>query len=662
MTPTLRILPKQMALTSLNIILFSLEFSVVQCLLQDQEGSRSYATLTTLLQLILPPLLAMLQSMQSLWTKAVASNIPDVLEDAKYMVFSEETGETVEVLNIDKEEQEENAIRDWLETTRQSGYNVIGMCAQLEGMFDGVLDSSTVCAPLMKDLNSMGFHHLNLLIKRTVIPLVKSCPEKLWTKWVVELLYPVFNYFHRTLYESWCAFLHKGLVQVPDTIYYVSMSKEKVDKLEMDLLIQLICTASDLLAVVASPELNGGLCLTTSPQLDFICSRSLVGYVLCHDSLRLPVSSLIYYILGAWKDDKAKITSVPFCHRLIQVAKASRCEELISFVQDNIIPCVIRCLTLEPNLDNTLLTGLCQEAYHCVQNQDLECEGKYNESTEEVFQSWLINQMVAVRCRNTPFHELEEFVWTWEIEEEFRDYIPAYIDMLHEVDKMDDRVECRYSNQDIFEKLKPEFVSRYAIDSASHDYIWTMSSMLSRKISAKHWQTQNDEMCKFFCELIDFKPYIQHSSYDESVMELVENSEVYPDLDSFCRASALKQLCPMLSWLEPQFHPLIREGHKDVLVEIVRDSFYLYNITYLQPLQPNLGDVPAHLRPCARDYIDEKNKMYHMAKEQARLHEEFDAHVSTGALDHFICKGDALNAILDDDIIQSVFSSGSYSH
>lgn len=72
----------------------------------------------------------------------------------------------------------------------------------------------------------------------------------------------------------------------------------------------------------------------------------------------------------------------------------------------------------------------------------------------------------------------------------------------------------------------------------------------------------------FFCELIDFRPYIQvivlflifragkkllqysselryvknlqHSSYDESVMELVENSEVYPGLDSFRRASALE--------------------------------------------------------------------------------------------------------------------------
>jgi hypothetical protein len=60
--------------------------------------------------------------MQALWTKAVASNIPDVLEGAKSIVFFEEPGETPEGLNIDDEEQKENAIRYWLETTRQSGY------------------------------------------------------------------------------------------------------------------------------------------------------------------------------------------------------------------------------------------------------------------------------------------------------------------------------------------------------------------------------------------------------------------------------------------------------------------------------------------------------------------------------------------------------------
>jgi hypothetical protein len=92
-------------------------------------------------------------------------------------------------------------------------------------------------------------------------------------------------------------------------------------------------------------------------------------YVLCDDSLRLPVLSLIGYIFGAWKVDEAKITSLPFCHQIVQIAKATGHEELISFVKDDIISHVIRCLTLKSSLDSTLLTDLCREAYECVQNQ-----------------------------------------------------------------------------------------------------------------------------------------------------------------------------------------------------------------------------------------------------------------------------------------------------
>ena len=163
------------------------------------------------------------------------------------------------------------------------------MCAQLEGAFDRFFNSSAVRGSLMKDLSSMGFYHLTLLINSTIIPLVKNCPKELWAILVVELLYPVFAYFHRTLYASWCEFLYEGLVQVPDTIVYVSLSEDKADDkmvggiphcslskkdIEKDLLIQLTRAASDLLAVIASPELNGGL--TISPQFD-ICSSSLVG-------------------------------------------------------------------------------------------------------------------------------------------------------------------------------------------------------------------------------------------------------------------------------------------------------------------------------------------------------------------------------------------------
>jgi hypothetical protein len=60
---------------------------------------------------------------------------------------------------------------------------------------------------------------------------------------------------------------------------------------------------------------------------------------------------------------------VPFCCRIVQIAKATRREELISFVKDDMISHVIRGLTLESSLNSTILTDLCRDAYKCVQNQ-----------------------------------------------------------------------------------------------------------------------------------------------------------------------------------------------------------------------------------------------------------------------------------------------------
>ena len=60
---------------------------------------------------------------------------------------------------------------------------------------------------------------------------------------------------------------------------------------------------------------------------------------------------------------------MPFCSQVVQIAKATGHEKLISFVEDDMISHVIRCLTLESSLDSTLLTDLCRDAYKCVQNQ-----------------------------------------------------------------------------------------------------------------------------------------------------------------------------------------------------------------------------------------------------------------------------------------------------
>ncbi|XP_047081102.1 uncharacterized protein LOC124691866 isoform X1 [Lolium rigidum] len=513
---------------------------------------------------------------------------------------------------------------------------------------DGSLDYSAICGTLKKVLKWMGFDQLTVLIMYKIIPLIESCSEELWPELVDDILDPIFSYFRTNLHKSWRLFLHNGSVQIPDKTPDISLSKEGAYKFGSSLIIQLTRAASELLAVIASPKSNG--------CSELVCSRSLVGYVLCRSVPRLPVLSLIYYMFGEWKDDEAKMTSVSFCYEVIQVATAAHLDDALSFIKDDVIPLLIRCLAFKSSLKSTqldVLKELCREAFCCVQNpsQGLMSEEKHNETIDKVFESWLTEQIS--HCTNAPSHEVS----IWKVEEEFREYIAAYVDMLHQVNEMEDCLECDYSSPlDLFDKLKPDFKSKYGIDSAAHDYVWTMLDILSRKMSVKHWQRRNEQMFQFFCGLFDFKPYLQHSSYDDSMVEHVRNLEGYPGLADFLRVSALEEFCEMLLLWEPQFHPMIRKGHEHVLREILHHSTYLEKITYLQPLQPDIGDFPVHLVTYARNYIDNMNKTYHVAKEQARLHEKFDAHLASGALDQHIYKDDALNAVLDDNLLPTQFS------
>ncbi len=58
-----------------------------------------------------------------------------------------------------------------------------------------------------------------------------------------------------------------------------------------------------------------------------------------------------------------------FCHMLIQLAISTHNDKLISFVQDNLIPMVVRCLIFEPISNNNDLLLLCEDAYRCIQRE-----------------------------------------------------------------------------------------------------------------------------------------------------------------------------------------------------------------------------------------------------------------------------------------------------
>uniref|UniRef100_A0A0E0MFR9 Exportin-5 C-terminal domain-containing protein n=1 Tax=Oryza punctata TaxID=4537 RepID=A0A0E0MFR9_ORYPU len=566
----------------------------------NHEGKLNYSTLTTLLPLLFPLLL---KFVHSLWTDEVASNISEELEGAKCIICSEKlcgiVEETTEIQDMNEEELIANEIRKWLEKIRQSGYNVIGMCATLEGAFCKLLDSISVCGTLLKDVESMDFRHLTMLIKYTIVPLVKICPPDLWAEWIDMLLPPVFHYCEETLYNSWCSLLYKDIVSVPDK-FCESFSKEMVEKAGKGLLSELTREASYLLAAMALPEQNGSIVSTADLEST---SSSLVGYLLCHDNIRSSILRLINYIFGYWKDGEARIIAVPFCHSLIQLAIATHNDELLYFVQDDILPKIVQCLTLELKSDNNALHLLCKDAYHCMQSQGSAREGECNGNTAEIFEDWLSKQMIVARYKYTSSDELQDMVWIWEIEEEFTAYLHTYVDMLHKVDGIGDTMEDCYLSSPI------KFVSKHDTDCCAISHSWAMSTMLS-------------------C-----------SGYDESVQELVEDdSEVWSALPGFCRQETLELFCRILDSWEPQFHPLIRQDDKEMLREIACLLTSREDIHRVQSFQPVSSDFLLHLQPYAQNYIEVKNASsgYDRVKEQTRLHEAFDTHLASGALDDFV--------------------------
>lgn len=157
------------------------------------------------------------------------------------------------------------------------------MC--LEGAFYKLLDNISVCGALLKDLEVMEFRHLTMLIKHTIVPLVKNCPAELWPKWIDMILQPVFHYCDDTLDGSWCSFLYKETMLVPDKFCHISFTEEKIEELGKDHLFEVTREISYMLAVMALPELNGGIAnehqsivsiVETSADLESTCSSSLV--------------------------------------------------------------------------------------------------------------------------------------------------------------------------------------------------------------------------------------------------------------------------------------------------------------------------------------------------------------------------------------------------
>lgn len=119
--------------------------------------------IVTIAQLSLPLILELLQCIHGLWYPPLACSLSEVLKRAKCLDPCSQFEHTDKLLWIDNGEgSQEKDTRQLIEGIRESGYNVIGLCASIEGAFSWLLNRS-VFATLSKYLASLEFRHLSKL-------------------------------------------------------------------------------------------------------------------------------------------------------------------------------------------------------------------------------------------------------------------------------------------------------------------------------------------------------------------------------------------------------------------------------------------------------------------------------------------------------------------
>uniref|UniRef100_A0A0E0R8Y9 Exportin-5 C-terminal domain-containing protein n=1 Tax=Oryza rufipogon TaxID=4529 RepID=A0A0E0R8Y9_ORYRU len=258
------------------------------------------------------------------------------------------------------------------------------------------------------------------------------------------------------------------------------------------------------------------------------------GYLLLNDCLGRLRMSLFGYLV----DGEAATKAIPFCRALIHLAGAANDDKL----------------------------------------RDLVKEQKEIEDAADSFTCWLVKQkedLHAKACSAPPkeFFGQTQLEWNWELEDEFRRYLPVYFDTMQEVDAMVDCLEVDFFDLEVlYKNLRPEFRSKYAIDSSKHPHLRIMSNMRERKyysmISAKH----HKQICEILGELITLKPYIKGSDHYYEIVERIGEKIEIPSriFDRDDAKKSIRVLLQILHFWEPQFHPLIREGHKDFLLDIAR--------------------------------------------------------------------------------------------
>ncbi|XP_071678274.1 uncharacterized protein [Lolium perenne] len=371
-------------------------------------------------------------------------------------------------------------------------------------------------------------------------------------------------------------------------------------------------------------------------------------------------------LFGYFVDDETTIKALPFCRSLTRLAISDR--SVRHSIVNDLLPCLIR------RLDNQLPCAIQRlrrklgSSTNASVSKDLEslCEEWYNHFAkdsvdgfaENNFTAWLTKKKkdFQVKARSAAKELADGSDWNWEFEDEFRRYLPAYVDMVQQVDSINDYEEPFCVEKEwLFQLLKPEFRYRYGITSCEHHYMSTIFSLWQRKDSIACTMV-NRNKGKVVCELLKLKPYIKVSDSSSAIVHrLKENPEIRAGLPDFAVKPSVSYLRGLLLRWEPVFHPLIRESHMDLLLWAV-DQYTKWNESkFCQQVEPDASDFELHLQLYAQTFFETrlKEKKYHIATEQIRLHKKFDSYLASGVLD---IRMDVFRSSKDDfvkDLVQN---------
>lgn len=368
----------------------------------SQEGSEftidgAYAhPMASHLSWMLPPLLQLLRCIHSLWSQALAQELPEVVRAALVITPAEQVsllgeaateskgmgagdGRQVDLNRPGNIDSTQNEIRNWLKGIRDSGYGVLGLATSIGDHFYKCIDSNALAAALLENLQAMDFRHIRQLIHMVIIPLVKTCPPLFWESWLGKILPALLVHCQHVLSVSWTS-LREGSVEVPDCFGDSSALGLKAEVMKEKLLRDLTRDTCALLAALASPVANKSLPsmeqlgqlgrMESCPVIDTesIFSESLIGFLFKHEEAALSALQISVEAF-TWPDSEAVTKVIVFCGSVVIFAVSTNDFKLQDFVAKYLFNEIIRGLTLESNAPiHSYLIGLCREIFVHLSN------------------------------------------------------------------------------------------------------------------------------------------------------------------------------------------------------------------------------------------------------------------------------------------------------